>query len=160
MTWTKNGIQLYCGFLWFPVTRLAWRNEVYHSYIYGCIKKIGTHCVHVASQEKHQHRVFINEKETSRCNIIYISNAYMQCNYLIQWYNSNSTIIILTVTQSNLANEHKILPCKNFTTVTVTQATFPTIYSFLWVSVSLLSQAFSRVWLKVAGLCKICSYCV
>ncbi len=39
-------------------------------------QKIGTHCVHVASKEKHQHRVFIKEKETSRCNIIYISNAY------------------------------------------------------------------------------------
>ncbi len=56
-----------------------------------------THCVHVASQEKHQHRVlsrgvgaaenlrsvcyrrlgFIKQNETSRCNIIYISyNAY------------------------------------------------------------------------------------
>ncbi len=25
------------------------------------IKKIGTHCVHVASQEKHEHRVFITQ---------------------------------------------------------------------------------------------------
>ena len=38
--------------------------------------KIGTHCVHMASQEKHQHRVF-KQNETIRCNIIYISyNAY------------------------------------------------------------------------------------
>ncbi len=60
--------------------------EVYYR-LYKVYKKIGTHCVHVASQEKENETRrcnIIKQNKTRRCNIIYISyNAIARSE--IQW---------------------------------------------------------------------------
>ena len=41
-------------------------------------KKIGTQCVHVASQKKHHDRMFIKQNETSSCNYLFLIMPTMQ----------------------------------------------------------------------------------
>ncbi len=41
-------------------------------------QKIGTQCVHVASQKKRYDRMFIKQNETSSCNYLFLTMPTMQ----------------------------------------------------------------------------------